>query len=54
MQHGNLSADKLLDAKPTLGALDYQAHNIVIDNQQPYFIANFIDYRKYWVGLART
>lgn len=31
-------ADRLLDAKPTLGALDYQAHNIVIDNQQPYFI----------------
>lgn len=31
-------ADQLLDAKPTLGALDYQAHNIVIDNQQPYFI----------------
>lgn len=31
-------ADRLLDAKPTLGALDYQAHNIVIDNQQPCFI----------------
>ena len=37
-------ADRLLDAKPTLGALDYQANNIVIDNQQPYFIAHFIDY----------
>ena len=37
-------ADRLLDAKPTLGALDYQAHNIVINNQQPYFIANFIDF----------
>ncbi|MYF55371.1 hypothetical protein F4225_06335 [Candidatus Poribacteria bacterium] len=29
---------QLLDAKPTLGALDYQAHNIVIGNQQPHFI----------------
>ncbi len=37
-------ADRLLDARPTLGALDYQAHNIVIDNQQPHFIAYFIDF----------
>ena len=37
-------ANQLLDAKPTLGSLDYQANNIVIDNQQPYFIAYFIDY----------
>lgn len=37
-------ADRLLDTKPTLGALDYQAHNIVIDNQHLYFIAYFIDY----------
>ena len=37
-------ADQLLNAKPTLGTLDYQAHNIVIDNQQPHFIAYFIDF----------
>ncbi len=35
-------ANQLLNAKPTLGSLDYQANNIVIDNQQPYFIAYFI------------
>ena len=36
--------DRLLDAKPTLGSLDYQAHNIVIDSQQPYCFAYFIDF----------
>ena len=31
-------SNRLLDAQPTLGGLDYQAHNIVIDKELPYFI----------------
>ncbi len=34
----NSIAKRLLNVQPTLGGLDYQAHNIVIDNQLPYFI----------------
>lgn len=34
----NSMTNRLLSAPPTLGGLDYQAHNIVIDNQLPYFI----------------
>ena len=34
----NSIAKRLLSVKPTLGGLDYQAHNIVIDDQLPYFI----------------
>lgn len=30
--------NRLLEAEPTLGNLDYQARNIVIDNELPYFI----------------
>lgn len=31
-------SNHLLDAKPTLGGLDYQARNIVFDRERPYFI----------------
>lgn len=31
-------SNHLLDAKPTLGGLDYQARNIVFDDELPYFI----------------
>ncbi len=31
-------SNHLLGAQPTLGGLDYQAHNIVIDDELPYFI----------------
>ena len=31
-------SNRLIAAQPTLGGLDYQAHNIVIDNGLPYFI----------------
>ena len=31
-------SNRLLDSSPTLDSLDYQAHNIVIDNDLPYFI----------------
>ena len=31
-------SNHLLDAKPTLGGLDYQARNIVFDRELPYFV----------------
>ena len=31
-------SNRLLGARPTLGDLDYQAHNIVFDRELPYFI----------------
>lgn len=34
----NSIANRLLSVQPTLGGLDYQANNIVIDEQLPYFI----------------
>ncbi len=37
-QAWNSIANRLLTVQPTLGGLDYQANNIVIDDQLPYFI----------------